>query len=91
MKFKDMKFSKENRFTLGVEEESGKYYLSLPVTSTGVADFEEYYAISVEEFLLFFADLDNATDLLKRCRERREDNRLMIKPGKNRGNLVKFF
>ena len=85
MKFKDLKFSRENRFAIGVEEETGKYYLSFPVTSTGFADYEEYYEISKTEFDDFSSNLDNALDLLRRCRERVEDVRLLVKPGKNRG------
>ena len=85
MKFKDIHFSKQKRFSLGREEETGKYYLSIPVTASHFADYEEYYEISDEEFSLFSSDLDNATELVKRCRERKEDSRLMIKPEKNRG------
>ena len=85
MKFKDIDFSRENRFSIGIEEEAGRYYISFPVTATGFADYEEYYEISNDEFNCFSSDLDNAIDLLGRCRDRKEDNRLLVKPGKNRG------
>ena len=41
MKFKENYFSKEKYFSVGVEEESGKYYVSIPV-SNSKADYEEY-------------------------------------------------
>lgn len=85
MKFKDIKFSKENRFSIGIEEETGKYYLSFPVTSTGFADYEEYYEISDKEFNSFMLDFENALELLKSCKERKEDTRLLFSPSMNRG------
>ncbi len=85
MKFKNIKFSRENRFSIGIEEETGRYYISFPVTATGFADYEEYYEISKDEFDDFSSHLDNAIDLLRRCRDRKEDNRLLVRPGKNRG------
>jgi hypothetical protein len=86
MKFNDINFSKQHRFSIGIEETTGKYYLSIPVTTSRFADYEEYYEISSEEFATFSSNLDGAIDLVKRCRERKEDSRLMIKPDKNRGN-----
>lgn len=85
MNFKDVKFSRENRFSIGVEEESGKYFLSFPVTAVGFADYEEYYEISAEEFQKFSFDLDGALDLLNLCRERKEDQRLLVTPPRVRG------
>jgi hypothetical protein len=85
MKFKDIQFSRQNRFSIGIEEETGKFYLSFPVTTTGFADYEEFYEITNEEFSSFSSDLDKALELLKRCKERKEDNRLLVSPNKNRG------
>ncbi|EQC47221.1 hypothetical protein [Bacteriovorax sp. Seq25_V] len=85
MNFRDIKFSRENRFSIGIEEESGKYFISFPVTAAGFADYEEYYEISDEEFLKFTTDLDSALELLKLCRERKEDQRLLVDPPKVRG------
>ncbi len=56
------------------------------MTATGFADYAEYYEISKEEFDDFSSNLDNALDLLGRCRKRTEDKQLLVKPGKIRGN-----
>lgn len=84
MKFKDIKFSKDLRMTIGIVEETNKYFLSFPVTN-GAFDYEEYYEISEEEYNSFSVDLSNAVDLLKRCRDQTEDHRLLVKPQAKRG------
>lgn len=85
MKFKDTKFSKELRFAIGVEEESGRYFLSFPVTSTRFADDEEFYEISMEEYKSFSENLNNGVELLNRCKQRQEDSRLFSPPADPRG------
>ena len=47
-----------------MEEESGKYYLSIPVFDH-LVDYEEYYELSEDEFQLFERDEDSAKSLLK--------------------------
>jgi hypothetical protein len=84
MKFKDTNFSKSDRYSIGVEEESGKYYISIPVRNNYV-DYEEYYEISKSEFEYFSIDIVKAKDLANRCRERTEDKRLMYQPSNERG------
>ncbi|MBF0208449.1 MAG: hypothetical protein HQK53_16340 [Oligoflexia bacterium] len=85
MKFKDIKFSKEHRFSIGVDEESNKYYISFPAYN-GMVEYEEYYKISEQEYLNFIVDLNNALILLQRCRERNEENRLLYQPSIKRGS-----
>jgi hypothetical protein len=82
MKFKDTFFSRENRFSVGIEEESGKCYLSIPVSNL-LADYEEYYEIDQYEYermnikeLLLIAD---------NCKKRKNDRKLIIQPGTDRG------
>jgi hypothetical protein len=84
VKFKDVQIHKELRFSLGVEAESGRYYLSIPV-SNSMADYEEYYEITVDEFERFKHDESIASEFAQRCRNRHEDARLMQKPGRDRG------
>jgi hypothetical protein len=84
MRFKDTSFSKDGRYSIGIEEESGKYYISIPVRNN-YADYEEYYEISKIEFEEFSKDIRQATELAVRCRERAEDTRLMLQPSKERG------
>jgi hypothetical protein len=85
--FNDVYVNREERFSLGRESQSGKLYLSIPV-SNGAVDYEEYYEITEAEFALFQVDRLAARDFAERCRHREADGRLMIKPGKNRGAAV---
>lgn len=84
MKFNDIAISRENRFSIGVEEISGKYYLSIPVSNQYV-DYEEYYELSKDMFESFKADMDSALNFVQQCRERKKDNLLIQKSGKYRG------
>ncbi len=84
MKFTDIDFSREKRFSIGIEEESGKHFLSIPVRNQ-LVDYEEYYEISKEAFELFKVDLNLALPFVEQCRERKLDHLLFQKPGKDRG------
>ena len=87
MKFTDIKFSKSKRFSIGQEENSGKYYLSFPV-SNQLVEYEEYYEITVNEFNDYIQNLDNAIPLLEKCKQHKEDHRLIQKPGNSRGTPI---
>ena len=87
MKFKDVAVNRDERYALGIEEDSGKYYVSIPV-SNGMVDYEEYYEIDQPTFERYRADLGSARDLVERARKRQEDDRLIVKPGRNRGTAV---
>jgi hypothetical protein len=84
MKFKDLAFSREYRLSIGVEEESGKYYLSIPV-SNRLVDYEEYYELTKSEFDVFRLDMSKAIPFAEDCRRRKRDHLLMQKPGADRG------
>jgi hypothetical protein len=51
LKFKDVVVCRSERFSIGIEESSGRFYLSIPV-SNGLVDYEEYYEIDREAFEL---------------------------------------
>lgn len=87
MKFKDVLVDREERFSIGVEEESGHFYLSIPV-SNGMVDYEEYYEIDEAAFETYRIDMKAAMNLVLRCRNREADDLLMIQPGKDRGTPV---
>ena len=87
MKFVDAYFSQADRYSLGEEVETGRLYLSIPV-STGPVDYEEYYELSREERDGFLAVPEAAADSAKPCRLHREDERLILQPGWNRGTPV---
>lgn len=78
---------KEERFSIGIEEQTGKYYLSIPVSNSTV-DYEEYYEINKDEFNLYRSDIDAAMKFVKQCRNHESDDRIIIKPGKDRGIAI---
>lgn len=87
MKFKDVAVNREERFSVGIEEDSGKYYVSIPV-SNGMVDYEEYYEIDQGAFERYRADLGSAREFVERCRRREMDHLLIMKPGSNRGTAI---
>jgi hypothetical protein len=84
MKFVDCFVSAEHRFSIGREVDSGKFYLSIPVSSR-LVDYEEYYEITESEAERFRNDPDLARQFAERCRNRMMDDALIIKPGADRG------
>ncbi|SBT16038.1 hypothetical protein MGA5115_00112 [Marinomonas gallaica] len=84
MKFNDLFFSKEKYFSVGIEEESGDYYVSIPVSNRSV-DYEEYYRISEKEYYDHKDDLSQLEYVAEECRKKLRDNDLIIKPGADRG------
>ena len=87
MTFDDAYFSREHRYSLGTESTSGQNYASIPV-SNGVVDYEEYYAITPDQFDEFLADRHAALQFVESCRRHEQDGLLIQKPGRNRGTPV---
>ena len=87
MKFEDTYFSKEDRYSLGIESTSGRHYVSIPV-SNGIVDYEEYYEITPGEYHLFLSDKAAAVEFVESCRKHERDDLLIQKPGSNRGTPV---
>jgi hypothetical protein len=84
MRFTDVWFSRTLRFAIGIEEESGRYYLSIPVANRMV-DHEEYYEIDPATYQHFRTDPDAANAFADRCRHRELDDLLFHNPGRDRG------
>jgi NAD(P)-dependent dehydrogenase (short-subunit alcohol dehydrogenase family) len=84
MKPVDEYFSREERFSLGVDDASGQHYLSFPVT-IGVADYSEFYALDDASYRDYLEDPLRALPFLAECRNREHDELLLQKPGWNRG------
>jgi hypothetical protein len=87
MKFTDAYFSRENRYSIGTEESSGRHYASIPV-SNGIVDYEEYYEITQDQYHQFLRDSTAALEFVEACRRRERDNLLLQRPGNNRGTPV---
>ena len=84
MKFGDVFVNAAERFTVGVEGVSGRYYVSFPVRNE-FAEYEEYYEIDQGQFELFQRDLSAALEFVTACRGREKDELLLVKPGRLRG------
>jgi len=84
MKFSDVAVNKAERFSIGIEEESGRYYVSFPVRSD-YAEYEEYYEIDRAQFDQFQRDGAAALAFVTRCRNRQKDELLIVMPGRLRG------
>ena len=84
MKFKDVDVNKEKRFSIEEDLESGNFYISFPVFN-GLAEYSEFYKISKEELDNFLIYKDLLKDFVTRCKDRKMDDRLLMKPGRIRG------
>ncbi len=84
MRFKTINFSKEERFILGIEVETNRYYIAIPV-NLGLVDGLEYYEIEKVEFDKFEQDFEYLKNLAQKCRERKNDGKLLFQPGLVRG------
>jgi len=87
MKFKNLVFSRLDRISIGIEKDSGKYYLSIPVSNSTV-DFEEYNELTKSEFDGFCLDISKAIPFAEDCRLRKLDHLLMQEPGIDRGTSI---
>ena len=84
-RFQDLSFSREGRYSLGLDTKTQAHFLSIPV-SNGIVDYEEYYEISLQEFATFTADSAAALKFADECRRHEHDELLLQKPGWNRGD-----
>lgn len=72
------------RFSLGIDESSGQYYFSIPV-SNQLVDYEEYYELTEREYQNLMSNSILATRFSADCRAHRSDARLMTMPGADKG------
>lgn len=87
MRFDDTYFSREDRYSIGVESTSGRYYVSIPV-SNGIVDYEEYYEVDQGQYDTFLRDRSAAIEFVESCRRHKRDGLLIQKPGSNRGTPI---
>jgi hypothetical protein len=84
VKFEKAFVSRENRYSLGVEVESGVHYAAIPV-SNQLVDYMEYYKLTDQEYERFLDEPSQAVEFVESCRNRQQDQRLFMKPGSDRG------
>ena len=84
MKFTDAIVNRTPRYSLGIEEETGKYYLSIPVANR-LCDYDEYYEISPEQFTAWPENREEIELLAQKCKLRENNSSLIVQPGQDRG------
>jgi hypothetical protein len=85
MKFEDTHVFRDERYCLGVESTSERYYASIPV-SNGLVDYDEYYELTADQYNNFVTDHDAAMEFIEACRRHELDRLLLEQPGSRRGS-----
>ena len=79
-RFTDLFVSRQHRFTLGVDSQTGANYLSTPVTKDGqhqLAEYEAYFRIDPDEFARFHDEPALAAEFVETCRRNGHRDRLI--------------
>jgi hypothetical protein len=84
MKFAETYVANEDRWWIGQENDSGRYYLAIPVSNRRV-DYSESYWITDVQHRQFSDNHDLAFDFAEACRRREHDALLVYQPGTDRG------
>jgi hypothetical protein len=84
MKMKSVFVDQVNRFGLTIDEESGRKFVSIPV-SNRMTDYEEWYEIDYFTFQRFVEDPTRAHDFVAQAKRRELDHLLLFPPGSDRG------
>jgi hypothetical protein len=84
MNFVTIFLNKTERFSIDLETKFQKISVTIPV-SNGLAEYEEFYEISEGELELFTNDDTLLKSFVHDCKNRKNDDRLLYKPGRLRG------
>ena len=84
MKFRCVLVDRERRFSLDVEEESGRTFVAIPVRNQ-MAEYDEWYEVDAETFERYRADPSLAHAFVEACKRREMDHLLLLPPGRDRG------
>jgi hypothetical protein len=87
VEYKDAYVSRKYFYAIGLEAESGRYYLTMPV-SAGVIDYSEYYELSRHQYDYFLGNHEAAAAFADECRRREHDDLLFEDPPANRGSAI---
>jgi hypothetical protein len=86
MKWNCVFVDRERRFSLDIDEETGRTFVSIPVELQEVkVEYSEWYEVDAETFERYRADPTLAHEFVERCKRREMDHLLLFPPGKNRG------
>jgi len=78
---------RHERFSVGIDEATGKYYLSIPVANSYI-EYEEYYEIDAAQYQACPENVDELRLIAEKSRARQNDARLIVQPGKLRGSPI---
>ncbi len=84
MKWNTVYVSRQRRFALEIDEESGRTFLSIPVKNNFV-EYDEWYEVDAETFERYRADPTLAIEFAEQCKRREMDHLLLLPPGTDRG------
>lgn len=82
--FRTVHVDRENRWALELDEQSGRTFVSIPVSNPYV-DYEEYYEIDRPTFDRFAAEPAQAREFVEKAKSRELDHLLLLPPGRLRG------
>jgi len=82
--FTTVKVSEEWRYSVGVDDDTGKHYVAIPV-SNGLVEYCEFYEIDNAAFERCLRDMSAGAEFAERCRKREMDHLLLVRPGERRG------
>jgi hypothetical protein len=72
------------RFSLDLDEESGRTFVAIPVRNQ-LVEYSEWYEVDRETFERFRGDPELAQDFVARAKRRELDHLLLFQPGADRG------
>lgn len=84
MKIKSVHVDRVRRFSLDVDEESGRTFVSIPVRNSAV-EYTEWYEVDGDTFRRFTSDPTLAHDMVDKAKRRQLDHLLLFRPGTDRG------
>jgi hypothetical protein len=84
MKMKPVFVDRVRRFSLDVDEETGRTFVTIPVRNQMI-EYEEWYEVDQATFERYKADPTLAHDFVGQAKRREVDHLLLYKPGPDRG------
>ena len=84
MRIKPVFVDQVNRFSLEVDADSGRMFVSIPVRNMMV-EYSEWYEVDSETFKKYEADPTLAQDFVGKAKRREIDHLLLLQPGRDRG------
>lgn len=84
MKLEAKFVSQEHRFSLDVDAESGRAFVSIPVRNR-LVEYCEWYEVDQETFRGYLDEPMTALEFVEKARRREIDHLLLYPPGSDRG------